>query len=109
MRNAFALMLAMSLVSCTNPFGSPEIAKCEEHIKSALTDPASYQPIQSDSINVGDYWQVGIEFSYVDDQGKVVEQAWQVCDYPLVDGKPDTSRVLKVESSITATSKSDNE
>jgi hypothetical protein len=55
--------------------------------------------VQHDSLNVGDHWQVGIEFGYTDENGQKVEGAWQVRAYPLTDGKPHTSAFLYVEGS----------
>ena len=97
-----AVMLALCLSACGAAFGSPEVEKCEQHIRSQLATPDSYNRERHDSLNVGGYWQVGIEYSYVDENGTKVESAWQVCDFPLVDGKPDTSRFLNLEGSAEA-------
>jgi hypothetical protein len=97
---AGAAMLTLCLPACEAAFASPEVEKCEEHIRSRLADPDSYKRTRHDSLNVGDRWQVGIEFGYVDEDGKNVASAWQVCDFRLVDGKPDTSEFLNLEGSI---------
>jgi hypothetical protein len=94
-----AVLLALCLSACGAASASPEVEKCEQHIRSQLANPASYNRVQHDSLNVGDHWQVGIEYGYVDDKGTKVESAWQVCDFPLLDGKPDTSGFLKLEGS----------
>jgi hypothetical protein len=79
--------------------GSPEVQKCEERILANLGDRASYVRGQNDSLSLGDRWQVGIEYSYTDKTGRRITKAWQTCDYPIVNGKPDTSRFLAVEKS----------
>ena len=79
--------------------GGPEVLKCEERILADLPDKDSYVRGQSDSLSLGDRWQVGIEYSYTDKAGRRITKAWQTCDYPIIDGKPDTSRFQAVEKS----------
>ena len=79
--------------------GAPEVQKCEERILAGLTDKDSYLRGENSSLSLGDRWQVGIEYSYIDKTGRKVPKAWQTCDFPIVDGKPDTSRFLAVEKS----------
>ncbi len=74
--------------------------RCEQEILAKLDNPESYVRGQNDSLPLGDRWQVGIEFSYVDGSGEQVDSAWQTCDFPIVDGNPDTSEFLKLESSL---------
>jgi hypothetical protein len=69
----------------------------ESWTKASAVD--TYSREQHDSLNVGDHWQVGIEYGYVDESGEKIEGAWQLCDYPLDDGKPDTSEFLNLEGS----------
>jgi hypothetical protein len=99
LRKAPALLLTLCLPACGAVFASPEVEKCEQHIRSQLANPDSYNRGQHDSLNVGDHWQVGIEYGFVDENGNTVESAWQVCDFRVVDGKPDTSQFLNLEGS----------
>lgn len=100
---AFAfLAMAPMVVSCSLVGPSSEVAKCEEQILAKLDNPDSYARDQNDSLSLGDRWQVGIEFSFVDQSGERVAKAWQTCEFPIIKGKPDTSEFLKLESSLDA-------
>lgn len=84
--------------ACSGLFDPPEVTKCEKYLVSKLDKPESYQRGRYDNLSLGKYWEVGIEFSYVDKNGARVQRAWQICDYALVNGKPDFSKFLKVSS-----------
>ena len=100
---AFAVLgIAPIVISCSLGGPPSEVAKCEEQILAKLDNPDSYVRGQNDSLSLGDRWQVGIEFSYVDQSGEQIDRAWQTCDFPIIDGKPDTSEFLKLESSLDA-------
>lgn len=90
------------LVACSLAGPSSEVTKCDEQILSKLKNPDSYARGQYDTLSLGDRWQVGIEFSYVDNSGKRVEQAWQTCDFPIKDGEPDTSTFVNLAGSLDA-------
>ena len=94
-----AVMLAPWLASCGNLTDPPEVVRCEQHILSQLANPESYSKGEHSSLRLREFWQVGIEYSYTNEGGSRVASAWQICDYPIVDGKPDTSRFLKLEGS----------
>jgi hypothetical protein len=55
-----AVLLALCLSACGAASASPEVEKCEQHIRSQLANPASYNRVQHDSLNVGDHWKWGL-------------------------------------------------
>ena len=100
MRNVLMVCLSLPLAACDQLGGSaPEVEHCEQRILERMANPDSYSRGEYTSLSLGDRWQVGIEYSHVDATGRKVTDAWQTCDYPIVDGKPDTSRLLSVERS----------
>lgn len=62
-----------------------------------LPNPDSYKKLDHVSLDVGEYWQVGIEYTHRPPDSNQVTHAWQLCDYPIVAGKPDTSKFLKLQ------------
>lgn len=100
MRNVSMVSLSLALAACEQLGGSaPEVELCEKRILEEMVNPDSYARGEHSSLSLDDHWQVGIEYSYIDSTGRKVTNAWQTCDYPVVDGKPDTSRFLNVERS----------
>ena len=99
MRSMFAIILVFFAAACNNPFDAPEVVQCERRILSKIPNQDSYVRVGHDSLALKEYWQVGIEYSYADENGNRVQNAWQTCDYPIVDGKADTSRFLNVQGS----------
>ena len=94
------MIFCLLMTAACNPLtGAPEVQKCEEHILANLLNKDSYVRGQNDSLSLGDRWQVGIEYSYTDKTGRRIAKAWQTCDYPITNGKPDTSRFLSIEKS----------
>ena len=92
-----AIFLLAQNVSSSEP---PELWKCEAHVRSLLGKPYSYKRTNYASLSLGGYWEVGIEFSYLDDQGRRVTRAWQTCDYPIRDGQADISRFVRLDGSL---------
>ena len=78
----------------------PELWKCEAHVRSLLGKPYSYRRLNYASLSLGEYWEVGIEFSYLNEQGQRVSRAWQTCGYPIRSGEPDISRFVRLDGSI---------
>ena len=100
MRNVSMVGLLFALAACDQLGDSvPEVERCEKRILEKMVNPDSYARGEYSSLSLGDYWQVGIEYSHVDSTGRRVTNAWQTCDYGILDGKPDTSRFLNVEGS----------
>jgi hypothetical protein len=102
MHKAIVLGVVVLSTACSGWFDAPEVSKCERYLVSKLDKPESYKRGRYDSLSLGKYWEVGIEFSYDDKSGTRVERAWQICDYALVNGKPDVSKFLKVSGSVGA-------
>ncbi|HEX5182380.1 MAG TPA: hypothetical protein VFW19_04405 [Allosphingosinicella sp.] len=94
MRKAIMLAAAILPTACSRLFDPPEVAKCEKYVTSKLDRPDSYRRGRHTSLSLGQYWEVGIEYSYVDRNGAARSRAWEACDYPIVDGKADTSKFL---------------
>jgi hypothetical protein len=99
MRKIVMLALAVFPAACSNIFDPPEVTKCEKYVISKLARPDSYQRNQTATLSLGGYWEVGIEYRYIDKNGTTVPRASQTCDYPLVNSKPDISKFLKLDGS----------
>jgi hypothetical protein len=99
MRSVLAITIILFSASCSNLFERPEVAECERYILSHIPNPDSYRRGRHDSLSLKEYWQVGIEYSYIDDDGRVVTNAWQTCNYPIADGEADISRFLNLQGS----------
>lgn len=97
MRKIVVLALAVLPAACSNLFDPPEVTKCEKYVISKLDRPDTYKRNRRDSLSLGQYWEVGIEYRYVGKDGVAVPRAWQVCDFPIVDGKPDISKFQKLD------------
>lgn len=97
MRALSVVALAISVSGCGALTDQPELVICEEYILANIENPESYKRGQYDSLNVGDYWQVGIEYSYEEAPGQMSERKSQVCDFEIVNGKPDISRFLDLD------------
>ena len=82
--------------ACSRLFDPPEVTKCEKYVMSKLDRPDSYKRGRHATLSLGQYWEVGLEYSYIDKNGTAVSRAWETCDYPIVDGKPDVSRFLQL-------------
>lgn len=102
MHKTIVLATVILSTACSGSLGAPEVSKCENYLLSKLDKPESYRRGRYDSLSLGKYWEVGIEFGYDDKNGARVERAWQICDYPMVNGKPDFSKFLKVSGSVSA-------
>jgi hypothetical protein len=78
-------------------FDPPEITQCEKYILAKLKPPRSYKRVQVDSLGIPfqkpEYWTVGIAYDTVDAHNATVHDS-QVCDFPLANGKPDTSKYI---------------
>ena len=77
-------------------FDSPEVAQCEKYILAKIQKPDTYKRGEYASLiipAVPKYWQVAIEYTFVDDSGATVE-THQICDFPLAGGKADTSKYI---------------
>jgi hypothetical protein len=98
-RKMVILALAVFPTACSNLFDPAEVTKCEKYVISKLDKPDSYKRHQTASLSLGKYWEVGIEYGYTDKNGTAVSRAWQTCDYPIVDGKPDVSKFLELDGS----------
>lgn len=91
-----ALIAAGLLAGCQGGlFDAPEVSQCETYIRAKLDKPDSYQRIESASLPLpypkAKYWEVGIEYSFLS-AANTPARGSQLCDFPLVDGKADTSR-----------------
>jgi hypothetical protein len=102
MRSMMALSAIVLLVACSRWLDPPEVTRCEKYVLSKLETPGTYKRTRSDSLSLGGYWEVGIEYSYDDRSGARVQRAWQICDYPIVNAKPDISKFLKLSGSNVA-------
>jgi hypothetical protein len=108
MRKIIILAAALLPIACSNIFDSSEVTKCENYVVSKLDRPESYRRNQHSSLSLQKFWEVGIEYSYIDKSGTRVPRAWQICDYPIVNGKPNTSKFLKLGGSDGRTQSSAN-
>jgi hypothetical protein len=102
MRKTIILVAAVFSTACSGWLDSSEVSKCEKYVVSKLDKPDTYKRDRFDSLSAGKFWEVGIEYSYIDKRGVPVHRAWQICDYPIVNGKPDVSKFLKLNSSDAA-------
>ena len=98
MRALGGLMALGLLAGCHGGFfDPPEIAQCEKYILAKLKSPGSYKRIEASSLGIPfqkpEYWTVGIDYDTVDSHNTPVHVG-QVCDFPLADGKPDTSKYI---------------
>ena len=100
MRSAAMLCLSFTLAACGQlGGGGPELEDCENRILENMANADSYVRGEYTSLALDDRWQVGIEYSYSDSQGRKVTDGWQTCEYPIAGGKPDTSQLLSAEGS----------
>jgi hypothetical protein len=99
MRKIVMLGLVVFPSACSKLFDPPEVTKCEKYVVSKLDRPDTYKRGQHASLSLGKYWEVGIEYSYINKSGAAVPRAWQTCDYPIVNGKPDVSKFLELDGS----------
>ena len=100
MKFSISLFVISILSACTLLDSKPEVKRCEQQIRSKLENPESYKRTEQASLSLGERWQVGVAFSYITGNGTRVEDGWQTCDFPIVNGKPDTSKFLSLESSL---------
>jgi hypothetical protein len=103
MRKIVMLALAVLPTACSKLFDPPELTKCEKYVVSKLDRPDTYRRGRHASLSLGKYWEVGIEYKYVDNNGTTIPRAWQTCDYPIVNGKPDPSKFIELNGSYGAT------
>lgn len=96
----FFVVLAPWLASCGTLTDPPEVARCEQHILSQIANPDTYEREEHASLALDGFWQVGIQYSHVDQTGRRITGAWQTCDYPIVDGRADTSTFLRLQGSF---------
>jgi len=93
-----ALIAVGLLVGCQGGlFDAPEVAQCEKYIRAKLEKPDSYKRVESASLALpfpkAEYWEVGIDYSFVS-RTNMRASGSQLCDFPLVGGKADTSRYI---------------
>ena len=98
MKTTQGIMAVGLLTGCGNVFAAPpDVAQCEKYILAKLQKPNTYKRVESASLRLNDskteYWEVGIDYTFVDASNTNV-QGHQLCDFPLVDGKPDTSKYI---------------
>ena len=98
-RRIIMLAAAVFPTACSRIFDPPEVTKCEKYVISKLDRPDSYKRNQRDTLSLGKYWEVGIDYSYINKSGTVVARAWETCDYPIINGKPDVSKFLSLNGS----------
>jgi len=100
MNGIWALIAVGLLAGCHRSFSdAPEVARCEKYIRAKLEKPDSYRRIESASLALpypkATYWEVGIDYSFeFEGASNTPGHGSQLCDYPLVDGKADTSRYI---------------
>ncbi|HEY1607571.1 MAG TPA: hypothetical protein VGF77_18435 [Allosphingosinicella sp.] len=99
MRKMIMLAAALLPIACSRLFDPPEVTKCEKYVMSKLNRPDTYKRGRHATLSLGQYWEVGIEYSYVNKSGATVPRAWETCDYPIVNGKADVSKFLSLNGS----------
>ena len=98
MKGTWTLIAVGLLAGCQDGFfAAPEVARCEKYIRAKLDKPDSYKRIESASLPLpypnATYWEVGVDYSFVS-ASKTPARGSQLCDFPLVGGKADTSRYI---------------
>jgi hypothetical protein len=103
MMKALGPLIAIGLLAgCQGAFsGPPEVAQCEKYIRAKLEKPDSFQRIESASLALpfpkATYWEVGMDYSFVSGSGTPAHGS-QLCDFPLVGGKADTSHYIDFDN-----------
>lgn len=91
------IVVGLVLTGCEGPlFDSAEVAQCEKYILAKLQKPDTYKRGEYASLiipAVPKYWQVAIEYTFVDASNATVE-THQICDFPLAGDKADTSKYI---------------
>jgi hypothetical protein len=95
---ALLFLPALALSGCGD---RPEIADCERFLTTKLRSPSTYERISADTkrmttLNPQEQW-VSIEYDAANAYGTPIRGS-QICKYPLVDGRPDTSGYINHDS-----------
>jgi hypothetical protein len=102
MNGWLVLSVAGLLAGCQGGFaGPPEVAQCEKYVRAKLAKPDSFKLLESASLALpypnATYWEVGMDYGFVSASGAPGHGS-QLCDFPLVDGKADTSRYIDFDN-----------
>ena len=113
-RPALCAVVLLTLAGCDKPL-SPPVAQCEKYLVSKLRSPSTYKRVSYSEILVdpakiaepGDgidpngepYYAVSIDYD-ANNAFNAPIRGQQLCQFDLVDGKPDTSGYIDFDQEL---------